>query len=140
MSHLNIQASPEEVLVLMEASMLFYARCEYEKAEKVLRGALVMSPGNSDIYACLGALYHAQDRLDEAYECYEQALKGCPSEECARSNRATLLMQRGKAEDAIQELKRVIQEHDPSNPVVERSKELLKVAESLVTRKTGAAG
>jgi len=139
MSHLNIQASTEEVLVLIEASMLLYTRCEFEKAEKILQGALVLSPGNADIYSCLGAVYHVQNRLDEASDCYDRALKGCPSEECARSNRAGVLMLRGKAEEAIEELKRVIEQGDPENPIVERSRELLKVAEAMV-REKGAAG
>ena len=58
-----IQASGEEVQALLEVGQIYYLRGEYAKAEKVFRGALVLSPGNGDLYAALAAYNAGPDAV-----------------------------------------------------------------------------
>ncbi len=124
-----IQASGEEVQALLEVGQIYYLRGEYDKAEKVFRGALVLSPGNGDLLAAAGAACHVQKKHDEALALYEKALDACPSESCAKSNRAELLLLAGKKEEAIAELKATVEQAGLGNMVGDRAEALLKLAE-----------
>jgi tetratricopeptide (TPR) repeat protein len=123
-------ASPEEVWTLLEVGQIYYLRREFDKAEKVFRGALVLSPGNGDLYAALGAALHVQKKHEEALECYEKALKVCPSESCSKANRGELLLLAGKTEEALKELKETIEQQGDGHPLSERAKVLLNIAEA----------
>ena len=136
MAHLNIQASYDEILVFMEVSQIYYMRRQYEEAEKVLRGALVLSPGNADLYACLGAVCHVQGKIDQAKEYYTLAIKTCPSEECSQSNLGELLLAEGKTEEAIEQLTKALELADPSDPIAERAAALLQIAQTVAQEKT----
>jgi len=129
-SNLKIDASPEEVQVLFEAGQIYYLRNQFQKAEKVFRGALVMSPGHGDLLAALGAALHVQQKYEEALSCYDAALKACPSEQCSKANRGELLLLTGEREEAIKELKASIEEFGDGNPLTERAKALLQIAET----------
>jgi len=131
MAHLKVQTSLEEVLLFMDISQLYYSRGEYEKAEKVLRGALVLSPEDPDVYACLGAVCQVQGRWDEARDYYLHSLKGCPSEKCARSNLAHLLLMDGMTGEAEQELRQVLDDIDSGHPMKERAAALLQIVQAV---------
>jgi tetratricopeptide (TPR) repeat protein len=120
----------------MEVSQIYYLRGEYQKAEKVLRGALVMSPENPDLYACLGATCQAQGKNEEAVKYYQQAIKSCPSEQCSHSNLGEMLLIEGKIDEAIEEFTKALDLLDPSDPVAERASALLQIAK--VTQETDA--
>lgn len=124
-----IQASPEEMQVLLEVGQIYYLRGEYENAEKVFRGALVLSPGNGDLFAAAGAACHVQKKHDEALAFYEKALDACPAESCAKSNRAELMLLAGNKEEAIAELKATIEQAGLGNTLGDRAQALLKIAE-----------
>ena len=130
MAKLNIQASPEEILLFMEISQFYYSRGDYVDAENVLRGAMILAPENPDIYACLGAVYQAQGRFDEAADCFARSLATCPGEKCARSNLAQQLLLKGRIDEAAEELRRVVADIEPDHPIRERAETLLQIAET----------
>lgn len=128
--HLQVDASREEVVALLEVGQIYYLRGEYEKAEKVFQGALVMQPGDGDLLAALGATYHVQKKYELALACYEAALKACPSESCSKANRGELLLLMGHKEEAIRELKATIEQHGADHPLGERAAALLNLAQT----------
>jgi|GEM_PF-1643779 len=131
MARLNVQANPEEVLLFMEASQIFYARGQYAQAEKVLQGALVLSPDNPDVYACLGAVCQVQGRWDEALDYLQRSLKTCPGEKCARTNLAQLLLQEGKVTEATTELKQALVDMPADHPTRARTEALLDITRAI---------
>ncbi|MBN2432504.1 MAG: tetratricopeptide repeat protein [Acidobacteria bacterium] len=131
MARLNVQANPEEVLLFMEASQIFYARGQYDQAERVLQGALVLSPENPDVYACLGAVCQVQGRWDEALDYLQRSLKTCPSEKCARTNLAQLLLQEGSVTEATQELELALADMTPDHPTRARTEAMLDIARAI---------
>jgi len=130
-AHLNIRINNEQVLVLMEVGQLYYMRGELDKAEKVLRGALTLGRDNADVYGSLGAVVHAQGRTEEALGYYQLALQGCPSETCARSNMAQLMILGGNPKQAVEELEKSIEGKDLDDPAVKRASALLQIARIL---------
>jgi tetratricopeptide (TPR) repeat protein len=120
-----IEATPEELQIMMEAGNVYYQRGKYPEAEKLYAGALVLEPGNPDIHAHLGAAYHMQGKKDEAIEEYEKAVAGCDKNECAYCNLGELLLDKGEIERARQELEKAV-ELDPDGPAGEKANLLLK--------------
>lgn len=124
-------ASPEEVQVLLEAAQVYYARGEYLKAEKIFRGALVLSPGSAEILSAIGSALQAQDKDEEALEYYEAALGDCPHDLASKMNRAELWLRAGQTDKAIAELESVLDMIHPDNIVAERANLLLEAAKQI---------
>jgi tetratricopeptide (TPR) repeat protein len=136
---LNVQYSPEEVQVLTEVGQVYYLRGDYQKAERVFRGVLVMSPGSGDVYSAIGASLHAQGKPDEAIAYYEKALNACPNEPSAKINRAELFLAKGDREAAIKELNAAIELDAGQSFASERAKALLELANKLIEAEAQAA-
>jgi tetratricopeptide (TPR) repeat protein len=124
-------ASPEEMLVLLEAAQVYYARGEYAKAEKVFLGALVLSPDNAEVLSAIGSCLQAQGKLDEALEYYEASLSDCPHDLGAMLGRAELLLGMGKTDRAIEELESLLAQIYPDNIVAERAEALMQAAKEM---------
>lgn len=127
----HVQYSPEEIQVLTEVGQVYYLRGDYEKAERVFRGALVMSPGNGDLYSAIGASLHAQGNSEGAIVYYEKAQKACPNEPSSKLNRAELMLARGEHEIAVKEISAAIELDNGHTFVTERGKALLQLAQKL---------
>lgn len=130
-ARLYIEISLEEVQLLCEVGQVYYLRGEYAKAEKVFRGALVLSPGNGDLYSAVGAALQAQGRQDEAIAMFEQALNACPSEPSAKVNRGELFMKMGELDAAQRELNAAIELDGGQTYISERARVLLQLIEKM---------
>ncbi len=78
------------------------ALCEFDAAEASLRDALRLAPGNPLAWNNLGNVFKSCDRLAEAVDCYQQALKTDAHYAPARNNLAVALQAQGQWEAAIE--------------------------------------
>ena len=58
----------------LRRGMANYARKQFESAEADLRKASILDNSNIDTFYCLGMVYKAMDRKNEAVEAFEQVL------------------------------------------------------------------
>lgn len=105
--NLSLDAAPEDISVLVAAAQEYYRQGEQLKAEKVFRGAYVLSKGSPEILRFIGATLHAQMRIDEALELYDQALVHLPDDPQLLYNKGELLVLSGESDSAIVLLKQV---------------------------------
>jgi len=123
---------------MCEVGQVYYLRGEYGKAEKVFRGALVLSPGNGDLFSAIGAALQAQGKHDEATAMYEQALNSCPSEPSAKVNRGEIFLKQGDLEAAERELVAAIELDGDQTYISQRARVLLQLLAQMEEAQGGA--
>lgn len=80
---------------------------DIDSAERYLRQCLALEDSMAAAHTNLGNLLHAQGRLQEAQQEYENALSHQPEQPEARFNLSNLLQERGEHDMAIAELRHV---------------------------------
>jgi tetratricopeptide (TPR) repeat protein len=58
----------------LKRGVAYYARKQYENAEKDLRTALAMDANPVEVNYCLGMVLKAESKSDEAIQCFEKVL------------------------------------------------------------------
>jgi tetratricopeptide (TPR) repeat protein len=58
----------------LKRGVAYYARKQYENAEKDLRTALAMDADPVEAYYCLGMVTKAESKSEEAIQCFEKVL------------------------------------------------------------------
>jgi len=87
-------------------------RGRLEQAGQVLRRALALDPDDATVLTMLGGVLEAEGQLDAAMAHYSRALTAQPTYSPARFNRAKRLITVGRDEDALIELRRIIDQDD----------------------------
>jgi predicted O-linked N-acetylglucosamine transferase (SPINDLY family) len=71
------------------------------QAEALYREALGHQPDNAELWACLGRVYQALNRPDEAVDCWRRTLGLRPGQIEAHNDLGVALMEQGRLADAI---------------------------------------
>lgn len=81
----------------------------YEEAEAEARSLLVLLPNAAETMFLLAYAVHRQDRLDEAVDLYELALRYAPNHASALNNLGSILRRQNKHAEALQHYRRAAQ-------------------------------
>jgi tetratricopeptide (TPR) repeat protein len=105
----RVAAAPDDPRLLQLASRVYLAVNDQAKAEKALRRAIELAPGDSNAYAMLGQIYVAQQRLNEARAEFDQVASRNPKNLAARTIAAMLSHQTNDLEDAKKRYRDIIE-------------------------------
>jgi Flp pilus assembly protein TadD len=116
---------------LAYASGLVVGRHLYQEgrlveARTLLEALSRANPRNAIVWTCLGAVYQTLDEDDLAVDAYDRALMLDPETPEALLNRGELALHRGETLRAMDDLRRVAELQDNSQPIVERARVLLR--------------
>lgn len=91
-----------------EMARLHLARKEYREAGEIFYRLATENPKNPLYWNELGITHHNQSQLDQAFKCYQRALKADPHYADAHNNIGTILYERKKYSKAIRAYKKAI--------------------------------
>ena len=114
-------------------------RKDYVAAEKLVRDLIAAVPDEADYPAALGAIVWRRDGVDgadEALKLAESALRLHDKNERARMTKANILLRQGKADQAYELFKRVL-ESNPRNVEAQRQLRLAHMRQSKAPKKSG---
>jgi tetratricopeptide (TPR) repeat protein len=112
----RLSESPDDVRLLQLVSRVYLAMNDQAKAERALRRAIDVAPGDSSSYAMLGQLYLAQQKLVEARVEFDQVAKRNPKNVGASTVAAMLSHQTNDVEDAKRRYRDIL-DREPNAPV-----------------------
>jgi tetratricopeptide (TPR) repeat protein len=67
-------AEPKDADDFLKRGMAYYARKQYEDAEKDLNKAIELNPNFIDAYYSVGMVYKAENRKDDAIKAFQRAI------------------------------------------------------------------
>ncbi len=106
------ELSHEELFELASQGHHLYESGQVASAQKVFEGLTALDPTNAFFHTGLGTVYQHQGILERARIEYDRALALNERDIPARCNRAEVLLQMGALEEAMEDLKRIL-ELDP---------------------------
>ena len=101
-----LELAPRNAMVLRRAGQLSAALGRIEEAIAMARQALEQDPLSSATYSSLGSMLLYGDHFQEAEAAFRQALDLAPDRAGIRAVLATLLVSRGRGEEALEEASR----------------------------------
>lgn len=112
---LALEYSPRFVEALVNQGLVELQRGNFDRARELITRARRLNPDVAQPHHALGILAERQARPDEASRHYYDALAVDPGFSPARSNLARLLFDAGMLEEALVQLKRLV-ELEPDSP------------------------
>jgi len=102
----------EELYGVATQGRLLYDSGKTQAARQIFEGLTTLAPNEASFHTGLGAVYQRQEELERACEEYDRALALNERDVAALCNRAEVLLQQGKIEEAAKDLQRIA-ELDP---------------------------
>ncbi len=102
-----LQADPrllEEPTALRLSGDISFGSGDLEGARSCYETLLALHPGDASLWSDLGNVHFRSSEWQKALACYDRALAESPEFWVARRNRALVLLRRGQATEAAQEL------------------------------------
>ncbi|MFN7130924.1 MAG: tetratricopeptide repeat protein, partial [Myxococcales bacterium] len=103
-----------EMLEMAVTGFSMYEQGRYREAKIVFEGLAALDPKESYYRTALGAVYLAQDKLDDALAEFDAAIKLSDTDIAAFVNRGEVRLRKGDILDAAQDFKRAV-DLDPEN-------------------------
>jgi tetratricopeptide (TPR) repeat protein len=118
-----------EMLQMAIIGFRMYEQGRYADAKTVFHGLVTLDPKESYFLTALGAVYLAEDDLDEAKRFLDKSIAVNPKELAAFVNRGEVNLRQGKVLEAAQDFMRAV-ELDPEtkDPLTMRAKVLAAAA------------
>ncbi|MBI3186068.1 MAG: tetratricopeptide repeat protein [Myxococcales bacterium] len=121
--------SGPEMLEMAVIGFSMYEQGKYDDARVVFQGLSTLDPKEGYYRTALGAVFLAQENLEAAEDCFNQAIKLNASEIASYVNRGEVYLRQGKILEAAQDFKRAV-DLDPENkdPLSQRARILAAAA------------
>ena len=118
-----------EMLQLAIIGFQMYEQGKYDEARTIFLGLSELDPKEAYYRIALGAVFLAEDDLDSAEICFNQAIKINANELAAYVNRGEVFLRKGKVLEAAQDFKRAV-DLDPEgkDPLTQRARVLAAAA------------
>jgi Tfp pilus assembly protein PilF len=113
------EKTKQEADLRMQLGTSFLAKRNYPAAMRELQTAVALDPKNAQAQNNLGLAYFFRDRYDLAETALRHAVEIDPKMNDARDNLARVLIEEGRGEDAIRELRAVLA--DLTYPAADRA-------------------
>jgi tetratricopeptide (TPR) repeat protein len=118
--------SPEVTQSLAEHGYTLYEQGRYRRARVIFEGLAALDADNIDFQRMLGSIYQIEGIWDAAYYRYTKVLALLATDIFALTNRGEVLLQLGRNEEAIQDLKKAISlDRSGFHPAARRARILL---------------
>jgi Tfp pilus assembly protein PilF len=101
-----LELDPRNPWALRSAGLLAYSQCRYEEAADLFRRAIEQDPLSNLAYHNLGLAYHSAGNFAAAEAAYRRSLDLAPGTAVTSSMLAFLLLEGGRAEEALAEAAR----------------------------------
>ena len=124
MNFSQVKASDEELRVMLESGLVLREAGRLEEAEKIFEGVRELVPKSDVPLVALSSLAVRRGDFDEALRLCEEALKADSESVFARVHHAEVLLYQQRREEAIGELKAII-ETAPESPHAQTARALL---------------
>ncbi len=124
MNFSQVKTSDEELRVMLESGLVLREAGRLDEAEKIFLGVRELVPKSDVPLVALSSLAVRRGDFDEALRLCEEALKTDPESVFARVHHAEVLLYQQKREEAIAELKSII-EAAPESPHTQTARALL---------------
>lgn len=121
--------SGPEMLEMAIIAFQFYEQGRYKEAEALFRGLSNLDPKEPYYMTALGAVYLAQEQLDDALRCFNYSIQVNGKEIASYVNRGEVFLRQGKVMEAAQDFKKAV-DLDPTgkDPLVHRARVLAAAA------------
>ncbi|MGI5863537.1 MAG: tetratricopeptide repeat protein [Myxococcales bacterium] len=106
--------SGPEMMEMAITGFSMYEQGRYREAKVIFEGLSALDPTESYYRTAIGAVYLAQEQLDEALEQFDKALKLNDKDTAALVNRGEVRLRKGLLVDAAEDFKRAV-DLDPEN-------------------------
>ena len=128
LAELNGISGPE-MLEMAVVGFQMYEQGKYEEAKVIFHGLASLEPREAYFATALGAVYLAQEDLDNAEQYFNIAISLNPKELSSFVNRGEVFLRKGKIIEAAEDFKRVL-ELDPQqkDPLTARARVLALAA------------
>ena len=121
--------SGPEMLEMAIVGFSMYEQGKYDEAAVIFQGLNALDPYESYYLTALGAVYLAQEDLEYAMKCFNQAIKLNEKEIASYVNRGEVYLRQGKVLEAAQDFKKAV-DLDPEgkDPLTHRARLLAAAA------------
>ena len=121
--------SGPEMLEMAIIAFQFYEQGRYKEAEALFRGLSNLDPKEPYYMTALGAVYLAQEQLEDALRCFNYSIQVNGKEIASYVNRGEVFLRQGKVMEAAQDFKKAV-DLDPTgkDPLVHRARVLAAAA------------
>ncbi|HCF61307.1 MAG TPA: type III secretion protein [Myxococcales bacterium] len=106
--------SGPEMMEMAITGFSMYEQGRYREARVIFEGLCALDPTESYYRTAIGAVFLAQELLDEALEQFDRALKLNDKDSAALVNRGEIRLRKGLLLDAAEDFKRAV-DLDPEN-------------------------
>ncbi len=129
---LNAISGPE-MLEMAIIGFSMYEQGKFNEAQTIFMGLSELDPTEGYYRTALGAVYLAQEDLEAAEVCFNQAIKINPRELASLVNRGEVYLRQGKIAEAANDFKRAV-ELDPKgeDPLSHRARVLAGAALEMI--------
>jgi predicted Zn-dependent protease len=134
MKYNEIQASDNELRVILEVGYVLREAGRFDESETVFRGMMEAAPESDVPHVALGTVKLQQGRFAEAEAIYNEVLRKNPYSLYARVHRAEALLFQHKRDEAEIELKDILA-IDPNSTHSHLAQSLLDAADMISARK-----
>ncbi len=106
--------SGPEMLEMAVSGFAMYEQGRYNEAKVIFEGLAALDPRESYYRTALGAIYLAQDKIDDALREFDEAIRLNPKDLAAYVNRGEVRLRRSQVVEAASDFKRAV-DLDPQN-------------------------
>ncbi len=114
---LALKLSPDSAGLLRERGQGFLSEGKFKDAQTDFEAALRLDPKNAQLLSLLGLTQMAQNKLDDAVKSFTAAIEIGPVP-AAHLQRARIYLQQGKAQDALNDINKVISLVEPTGELL----------------------
>ncbi len=122
----TVKTSSDELRVMLESGLVLREAGRLDEAEKIFLGVCEIVPDSDVPLVALSSIAARRNDFDEALRLCEEAIRHQPSSLFARVNHAEVLLYQEKTEEAVAELREIV-EIDPESPHSRTAQSLLNV-------------
>lgn len=102
----------EQLRAHLDLARGYLEKRDWNRAREPLERALQIDPRSAEAHTLMAVLYQAQKEPDRAEQYYRQALRYDPSNAMALNNYGSFLYSRGRFEEALGPLRRLVENPD----------------------------
>ena len=120
------ELSDDDCSFMLREAVEHYSAGRFEPCERILRGLLVVDPGDTRPWKLLGSTFLFQDRRREARAAYEQALALEPDDPYTLVGLAEIALDAMRIDEGVALLERLFAlDPDGRHPAVNRGRQVL---------------
>jgi len=118
--------SAEVAQSLAHHGYTLYEQGKYRRAQVIFEGLVAIDADNPDFQRMLASIYQMQGNWDAAYYRYTKVLASNPSDLFVLTNRGEVLLQLGRTQEAVEDLKKAVAlDRQGAHPAARRARVLL---------------